>query len=707
MNLSKENLQRFFRPGNFFNRDLSWLEFNHRVLEEAVNPGLPLLDRVKFISIFFSNLDEFFMVRIAGIKEQIRAKITDVSIDGLTPDDQLRRIEKALQPMIKQLYNCWQNEILPGFQKHRIRICRIEDLDDTEKNELKSYFLKEVFPVLIPLAFDPGRPFPYISNLSLSLAILIRKSNGETAFARLKIPSILPRLFRVDAILKPVRANDDPEIRLIWIGDLIRLNLDQLFPGLEVIESYPFRITRDTDLELQEDEADDLMLEIEENIKRRKFGSVVRLEVNSLMPEYMINTLIENLEITSDDLHIIEGPLGLSDIMLLLKLLEAPDLKEKPYYPVIPKAFEGETDIFEIIRRKDILCFHPYDSFGPVIDFIRQAARDPNVLAIKQTLYRIGANSPLLKYLIEAAERNKQVAVLVELKARFDEENNIYWARELEKAGIHVVYGLVGLKTHCKMTLVVRKEPGGVKRYVHLGTGNYNYITTKIYTDLGIFTDDENICNDISGIFNFLTGYSENKSFKEVFVSPVNQREKFLELIGREIENVRAGSRGHLIFKMNALVDPVIIAALYAASEGGVKIDLIIRGVCCLIPQVPRLSDNIRVISIVGRFLEHSRVYYFFNNGEEDLFCSSADLMSRNFDRRVEVTFPVKDLKIKNFIKEKILDDCLADNRKSRILMPTGKYIYNHPVYTEKEINHQERMMKRSVKKVKDKKPQN
>jgi polyphosphate kinase len=706
MELTTDNLLTYHRPGNFFNRDLSWLEFNRRVLKEAVDPDLPLLERIKFISIFFSNLDEFFMVRVAGIKEQIKAKITELSVDGLTPHQQLAQIEAALQPMIKRLYSCWGNEIIPKLAEHRIRICTIGELENSAKEELNRYFLKEVFPILTPLAFDPGRPFPYISNLSLSLAILIRKSNGEKAFARLKIPSTLPRLIRTDAILKPGKPDGNGEIRLIWIGDLIRVNLDRLFPGLEVAESYPFRITRDTDLEIQEDEADDLMLQIEENIKRRKFGNVVRLEVNTGMPDFMINTLIENLEITNSDFHRIDGPLGLSDIMILLRLLDFPGLKDKPYHTAVPREIEEEKDdLFSLIRSRDAFLFHPYDSFGPVIDFIKQAARDPDVLAIKQTLYRIGSDSPILKYLIEAAERNKQVAVLVELKARFDEENNIFWARELEKVGVHVVYGLLGLKTHCKMTLIVRKESDGLKRYVHLGTGNYNYITTKIYTDLGLFTSDENICTDVSEIFNFLTGYSENKYFREVFVSPINQRQKFLELIGREIKNVKGGGRGHLIFKMNALVDPVIITALYAASDNGVKIDLIIRGVCALIPQQPGLSGNIRVVSIVGRFLEHSRVYYFYNNGSEEIYLSSADLMSRNLDRRVEVTFPVKDGRIKNFIREKILESCLADNQKSRVLLPTGKYVLNHPVFSEKKINHQEQMMLLRVKKRKGKKP--
>ena len=702
MKLTTENLQKYIKPDNFFSRDLSWLEFNRRVLEEATNPELPLLDRVKFISIFFSNLDEFYMIRIAGIKEQLRAKIIDTSIDGLTPVEQLRKIEKTLQPMLKQLNDYWREEIIPQLKENKIFICGLDELSKEERESLNKYFLKEIYPVLTPLAFDPGRPFPYISNLSLSFAILVKKPTGEKHFARVKVPAILPRLLRVENIIKAKSKNGSSNgaYKYIWMGDLIKLNLHLLFPGLEVLEAYRFRITRDTDLEIQEDEADDLLQMIEENIKQRKFGSVVRLEVEKQMPEYMIDTLIENLEISRDDLHVIEGNLGLSDLMLLYDL-QLPTLKEKPFHPVTPEVFEEEESIFSLIRRKDILLHNPYDSFNPVIDFIKEASRDPEVLAIKQTLYRVGTNSPIVRFLMEAAESKKQVAVLVELKARFDEENNIYWARELEKAGVHVVYGLLGLKTHAKMTLVVRKEIDGVKRYVHLSTGNYNTTTSKIYSDLGLFTCNEEICSDVSEIFNFLTGYSEQKTFRKLWVAPVNKRQKFLDLIHREIKNTRNGGKGHLIFKLNSLVDPILIAALYEASSKCVKIDLIVRGTCCLIPQMHGLSDNIRVISIVGRFLEHSRIYYFYNNGEEEIYCSSADLMQRNLDRRVETTFPILDEELKNFIKVHILDTCLSDNIKARVLLPTGKYIFNKKVYTEKKINHQELMMQRPSPEVK------
>jgi len=696
MKLSKEYLQKYIKPENFFNRDLSWLEFNRRVLEEALNPELPLLDKIKFVSIFFSNLDEFYMIRVAGIKEQLRAKVIDTSIDGLTPIEQLRKIESTIQPMLKQLSDFWQEEIIPRLKENKIYIYNnLDEITKEERDALNQYFLKEIYPVLTPLAFDPGRPFPYISNLSLSFAILIKKPSGEKYFARVKVPVIIPRLLRIDNIVKSKPKNGSNGIyKYVWIGDLIKSNLSLLFPGLEILESYLFRITRDTDLEIQEDEADDLLQMMEENIKQRKFGSVVLLEVERQMPEYMIDILIENLEISRDDLHVIDGNLGLSDVILLYDL-QLPHLKEKPFHPVTPIIFDDEENLFSLIRRKDIILHHPYDSFNPVIEFIKLASRDPEVLAIKQTLYRVGPNSPIVKYLIEAAERKKQVAVLVELKARFDEENNIFWARELEKAGVHVVYGLLGLKTHAKMTLVVRKEIDGVKRYVHLSSGNYNIDTAKIYTDIGLFTADQDICSDVSEIFNYLTGYSEQKTFRKLWVAPVNKRQKFLDLIEREIKNAKTNGKGHLIFKLNAIVDPLLIAALYEASAKNVKIDLIVRGICCLIPQVPGLSENIRVISIVGRFLEHARVYYFYNNGTEEIYCSSADLMQRNLDRRIEITFPILDEKLKRYIKERILETSIADNEKARILLPTGKFVSNKKVFNEDKLNHQEFLMSR------------
>lgn len=697
---SKELLKKYGKPENFINRDLSWLEFNKRVLEEALNPELPLLDKVKFVSIFCSNLDEFYMIRISGLKEQIAANVEEPSIDGLTPIEQLRKVEKVLKPLLKTLDNFWMNEITPELKKQKIFLLSIDELTEEQKKILTAYFKKEIYPVLTPLAFDPGRPFPYISNLSLSLAILIKKPNGENHFARVKVPSILPRMLQIDNILdskKSIGTNGNFSATYIWLGDLIKANLELLFPGMEIVEAHRFRITRDTDLELQEDEADDLLSVIEETIKQRRFGSVVRLEVGHPMPDFMLETLIENLQITKEDVHLSDGPLGLSDVMGLYKL-PLHQLKEKPFYPVVPKVFEEEEDYFSIIRQKDILLHHPYHSFAPVIDFIKNAAKDPDVLAIKQTLYRVGPDSPIVRCLIEAAEMGKQVAVLVELKARFDEQNNIYWARELEKVGVHVVYGLVGLKTHAKMTLVVRKEYDGVKRYVHLATGNYNASTAKLYTDFGFFTSDEDICSDVSDIFNFLTGYSKQKDYKKLFVSPVNMRDNFLALIKREIENAQAGKEAKIYMKINSLVDPAIIAALYEASNIGVEVKLVVRGVCSLVPGVEGLSENIEVRSIVGRYLEHSRVFYFYNDGNEEIYLSSADMMQRNLDRRVEIAFPVENQKLKEEILKTLIKVTLKDNVKARILNTDGTYRLAEVKDTSKRVNSQEWLMNHTLK---------
>jgi polyphosphate kinase len=697
----KELLKKYKDPKNFFNRDLSWIEFNRRVLEEALNPELPLLEKIKFISIFLTNLDEFYMIRISGLKEQIAANIIEPSIEGFTPREQIQKIEKTIQPMLKEVLDLWTESIVPELKENGISILEYGDLDDSEKKILTDYFQKEIYPILTPLAFDPGRPFPYISNLSLSLAILVKKPNGESHFARLKIPDIIPRLFQIDRIIHPskkISSNGQFKARFIWVEDIIKANLNFLFPGMEIVEAHRFRITRDTDIELQEDEADDLLKVIEEHIRQRRFGRVVRLEVAVMMPEFMLETLMENLLIGREDVHIVEGPLGLSDIIMLYDL-PCHQLKAPPFYPVIPKTFEEEDeDIFSIIRQKDILLHHPYHSFNPVISFIKQASVDPDVLAIKQTLYRVGSNSPILKYLIEAAERGKQVAVLVELKARFDEQNNIFWARELEKVGVHVVYGLVGLKTHAKMILVVRKESDGLKRYVHLSTGNYNVATAKLYTDIGMFTDDEDICADVSDIFNYLTGYSKQTEFRKLIVAPISMREKILTLINREIENVKNGGNGRIVFKLNSLVDPIIISSLYEASNNGVKIDLIIRGICCLVPGIEGLSENIRVTSIVGRFLEHSRIFLFYNNGNEEVYLGSADMMQRNLDRRVEIIFPVQDEKLKNSVIKTVLKTYLKDNVKARKLLPDMTYQIMPPHDGDKKIDSQEWLMYHTIK---------
>ncbi len=713
MKLNKVNLKKYFKPENFFSRDLSWVEFNKRVLEEAINPELPLLERIKFISIYFTNLDEFYMIRVSGIKEQIRANIIEQRIDGLTPYEELKYIQESITPQVNTLLEYWNKTIIPELSKNNVNFLNYNNLSVKEQEKLQNYFDEEIYPVLTPLAFDPGRPFPYISNLSLSFAIQVEKPNGQLHFARLKIPSILPRIINVDDILrgKPDLPKSDFSTNLIWIDDLIKNNLPSLFPGLKIISAHKFRITRNTDINIQEDEADDLLSVIEENIKRRKFGSVVRLSVEKDMPRFMIKILTENLQVSDYEIQVVDGPMGLSDVMMLYNL-PLPHLKQTPFHPVMPQVFEEEEDesIFSIIRQKDVLLHHPYESFEPVITLIKEAANDPNVLAIKQTLYRVGSNSPIVKYLIDAAESNKQVAVLVELKARFDEENNIYWARALEKAGVHVVYGLVGLKTHSKMTLIVRKENDGVRRYVHLGTGNYNASTAKLYTDYGLITSNKELCEDVAEIFNYLTGYSEQKSYRKMWVAPLNLRNKFLRLIEREIENVKAGNKGYIYFKLNSLVDPIIIAALYEASKNGVKIDLVVRGICSLVPQMPELSENIVVRSIVGRFLEHTRVYLFYNNGDNEIYMGSADIMQRNLDRRVETIFPIENSDLKKNIIETLINISLKDNQKARILLPTGKYVFNHKVYLQNNVNLQEWLMdyvtsgnkkKKKLKKVK------
>lgn len=689
----KEIAKKYGLPENFINREASWIEFNRRVLEEALNPDLPLLEKVKFVSIFSSNLDEFYMIRLSGIKEQIRAGFSEPSIDGLTPMEQMKLVDKNLRPMIEECQNLWKNTIVPELRKNNVFICKPAELEDDERAALNEYFKKEIFPVLTPLAFDPGRPFPYISNLSLSLAIQVRSPKGEEHFARVKVPNSLPRLLRFDQLTATGKSNNgQPVFKYIWLGDVIIMNLHLLFPKMEVIRAHRFRITRDCDIEIQEDEADDLLTVIEENIRQRKFGSVVRLEVDHEMPEFLINTLIENLEITRDDVNIMDGPLALSNVILLYGL-PLHQLKEKPFVPIIPKVLDAGEDMFSTIRERDVMLHHPYDSFSPVIEFIKQASMDPDVLAIKQTLYRVGPNSPVVKYLIEAAERGKQVAVLVELKARFDEENNIFWARELEKVGAHVVYGLVGLKTHAKMTLVVRRELDGLRRYVHLSTGNYNAATAKIYTDLGLFTANTEICEDVTNIFNYLTGYSKQNEFNKLFVAPINLRESVSDLILREIAHAREGQKAKIVMKMNALVDPVIIGLLYEASAAGVQVELIVRGICMLRSGVENLSENIRVRSIVGRFLEHSRIFYFYNNGLEDVYLTSADMMQRNLDRRVETAFPILDKELKRQLINIVLKVYLLDNVKSRIQMPDGNYEIPAREAEQKELNSQDWFM--------------
>jgi polyphosphate kinase len=690
-------------PDLYINRELSWVEFNRRVLEEAQDSRHPLLERVKFLSIFETNLDEFIMIRLAGLKDQVAAQVTNVSPDGLNAEQQLRAVRQCLAPMLQQVRLCWRDELMPLLEDQHIHILDYEQLDAKQRAAMRTYFEQEIFPVLTPLALDPGHPFPHISNLSLNLAVVIADPVfGERfagkRFARVKVPPTLPRLVPVQFAVKRQEVK-----AFVWIEQVIAANLSMLFPGFDIWESYPFRVIRDADIELREDDAGDLMIEsIEQGLRERRFGSVVDLAVNPSMPPRIRSLLLDELEITPDDLTVIDGPLGMGSVMELHRL-DRPDLKDPPFSPRIPLALRKDQDLFAAIREDDLLIHLPYDTFDSVVEFIRTAASDPDVLAIKQTLYRVGSNSPVVKALLEAVENGKQVAVLVELKARFDEENNIEWARALVDAGVHVVYGLVelhgltNLKTHAKIALVVRKEADGLRRYVHLGTGNYNATTARIYEDLCLLTCRPEIGADASEVFNLLTGYSRQSSFSKLLVAPLGIRKGIIERIEREIALHLEHGIGHIIFKMNALVDPQVIHALYRASQAGVRIDLIVRGICCLRPGVEGVSETIHVRSLVGRFLEHSRVYYFRNGGDEEILLGSADMMQRNLDHRVETLFPIEDSVLREAILERLLKSALADTVNARELTSDGRYVRVQPAPGEPPFDCQKWFISHSL----------
>jgi polyphosphate kinase len=676
----------------FINRELSMLEFQRRVLEEAQDENNPLLERVKFLAIVGSNLDEFFMVRVAGLKKQVDAGVQDLPPDGMTPAGQLAEIRKVALALARQSREYLRNGLLPALKKVGIFVLDYKDLTKRQKNNIEAYFRDVIFPVLTPLAFDPGHPFPHISNLSLNLAVLIRDKKGVEHFARIKVPDTLPRLVPIKRSSGSVRKDGTVPYYhyFVWLEQVIAYNIASLFPGMEVIESHPFRVTRDADMVIQELEAADLLETMEQTVRQRRFGSVVRITINETMPARIQEILIENLEIDRNDIYIMDGPLGLSDLMALHHI-DRFDLKDPPFKPAIPPVLrnEDEEDIFASIRAGDILLHHPYDSFTPVIQFLKTAARDPDVLAIKQTLYRVGSKPPVVDALLEAAQNGKQVAVLVELKARFDEESNIGWARMLEREGVHVVYGLLGLKTHSKIALVIRKEGEGIRRYLHLATGNYNAITAQLYEDIGMFTCDEEMGADATDLFNYLTGYSSKNDYRKLLVAPINLRNRMEALIQREIDIQKQGGQGHLIFKVNSIVDKGMIQLFYLASQAGVKVDLFVRSICCLRPGLSGISDNIQVTSIVGRFLEHSRVYYFRNGGDEEIYLGSADLMPRNIDRRVEVLFPVQDQQMINHIHDSILGFYARDNIKARKLLPDGSYYREKPQANEEPLNVQ------------------
>jgi polyphosphate kinase len=667
-------------PSLYINRELSLLAFQRRVLEEAEDTWNPLLERVKFLAILGSNLNEFFMVRVAGLLSQMEAGITDAGPDAMPPRAQLIAIRREMKRLVGDAYKCFTS-LRPELDQAGIRILDYSGLSEVQLRVAANYFTELAFPVLTPLAFDPGRPFPHISNLSLNLAALVRDGNGNERFARIKVPDSLPPLVPVNraAAPKQKRRRSQSHLEFVWLEQVIASHLGALFPGMQVLEVHPFHVTRDADIAIKELEAEDLLESIEAGVRQRRFGDVVRLMVGEDMPPHILEILMNNLEVEASEIFRIAGPLSLSRLMYLYNL-DRPDLKDAPFVPALPAAVAQlgpEEDLFASIAHQDILLHHPYESFQPVIDFLMKAAHDPQVLAIKICLYRTGRNSPIVQALLEAIEEEKQVATLVELKARFDEESNIEWARALEREGVHVVYGLVGLKVHCKIALIVRREHDGIRRYLHLGTGNYNATTARLYTDLSLFTANADLGADGTDLFNYLTGYSHKSNFRKLLVAPVTLRERMTSLIRREMEH---DSRGRLIFKMNALEDRAMVRLLCEASCAGVQIDLIIRGLCCLRPGIPGVSENVRVRSIVGRFLEHSRLYYFENGGAEELYMGSADLMPRNLDRRVELLFPIMDPAIVRRLKDTVLAKCLEDNRKARIGKPEGTYeLASHP----------------------------
>lgn len=695
-------------PQYYFSRELSWLEFNNRVLHEACDPRSPLLERLKFLAIFSANLDEFFMVRVAALEESVALGINKISPDGRTLSEQLEAVSQRLRPLVAQQHRHFEQVLRPALAQEGIYILEYMDLSQEQRIFLQSYFEEQIFPVLTPLAVDPSHPFPHISNRSLNLAVVVKNpETEEELFARVKVPNVLPRFVPLPEELRMQHDEKPAHWSGVPLEQVIAHNLESLFPGMNIQECHSFRVTRDADLELEEDEADDLLVAIEQELRKRRIGgTVVRLEIQSQMPEFVRSKLVREMDLEERSVYEIDGLLGLGDLMSFMAL-DLPNLKDPPWKSVVPLRLqrlntaianpqtepEEGNDFFSVIREKDLLVHHPYYSFSStVLRFITSAAYDPDVLAVKMTLYRTSNNSPILNALIAAAENGKQVAVLMELKARFDEENNIYCARQLESAGVHVVYGVAGLKTHTKITLVVRREADRIRRYVHIGTGNYNPKTSRIYTDLGLFTCREELGADLTDLFNFLTGYSRQQSYRKLMVAPVNLRDRMVAMIRREIEHCQNGASGRIVAKMNALIDPQIIATLYEASRAGVQIDLIIRGMCCLRPGVKEVSENIRVISIVGRFLEHSRIFYFHNNGQEEIYIGSADWMPRNLDRRVEAITIIEDPDIAKDLQE-ILGVMLADNRQAWDLQPDGRYIQRRPAANSPQSSSQKILM--------------
>lgn len=681
------------QPENFLNRELSWLEFNARVLEEALDPLQPLLERVRFLSIVGTNLDEFFEVRIAGLKQQIASKSTVVGPDHMTAADVFAAASQRARELVTEQYRCWREELQPALNAEGIYLQRVDSLPPGAAQWVENLFNEEIFPVLTPLAVDPSHPFPQVLNKSHNLIVhLDRPAEGESGRAIVQVPRVFPRLMRVP---EPHAAEIGPGTHYVLAQAVIKNHLHRLFPGLVVKTSHAFRITRNSDLYIDEEEAENLLLTIEEELRRVNKGAAVRLEVQADCPPETERFLLETFKLTEADVYRVDGPINFLHLAPLFGSDLFPKLRDRPFQPAIPKALPPGADIFEVMRRGDVLLHHPYESFQSVVDLIERAAEDDSVLAIKMTLYRTSENSPIVRALVDAAENGKQVTVVVELKARFDEANNIRWARDLQEAGVHVVYGLVRLKTHCKMLMIVRRDEDRIRLYTHLGTGNYNSSTARFYTDLSLLTTAPELTAEVAVAFNNLTGLSEFYGGKKLMIAPFELRDRFMELIARETALAAAGGEGRIILKLNSLVDENSIVALYEASTAGVKIDLIVRGMCALRPGVPGVSENIRVTSIIGRFLEHSRIYFFGNGGRPLVYLGSADWMPRNFDRRVEVAFPVEDDALKARITEEILPAFLTDNVKARVLQPDGRYERRRPV--EGEESHQAQLFFRRI----------
>jgi polyphosphate kinase len=673
-------------PSLYINRELSWLQFNRRVLQEALDPAVPLLERIKFLGIFASNLDEFYMVRVGGLQQKVEAGVAVGSgADRMAPRDQLAAISANVRQMFQQVYRCLRDELRPALEKEGIFLRSSRDLSDTDRQYLADLFRKEIFPVLTPLAIDPVHPFPHLLNRSLNLAVTLKRPRtGDWLFAVVQVPSVLPRFVPL-----PTRQGH------VFTGleNVIQMHLPELFPGMELGQASIFRVTRNSEYEIDDDDVDDLLKAIEEEVRKRRRGFAVRLEIESSADESVRQFLMQALGLEADDVYQVDDLLDLTSLFQVHALPGFPMLRDPQFVPQLLPEFAVAPSVFSAIRSRDILVHHPYESFSHVVDFIDHAANDERVLALKQTLYRTSSDSPIVKALQRAADNGKQVTAVIELKARLDEERNIQWARELEKAGVHVVFGFIGLKTHCKVSLVVRREDDGIRRYVHLASGNYNPQTARVYTDLGFFTCNPEFCDDVSALFNYLTGYGELPTWRKLIVAPSRMQSFFLEKFQQEIEQQRAGRQGRIIAKLNGLLEPAIVQGLYRASQAGVKVDLICRGICALRPQLPGISDNIRVLSIVDRFLEHSRIFYFHNGGEPQVYVGSADWMDRNLSRRVEVVFPVETPDLKRRLIDEVLALSLSDNTKACEQLPDGTYRRVERAPGQPAVRSQERFL--------------